>query len=48
MDSILLVKWNFMGNIGEINEERGKMKVMIDIFERQTRVEVEFWQVEKL
>lgn len=39
---------NFMGNIGEINEERGKMKVMIEIFERQTSVEVEFWQVEKL
>ena len=39
---------NFMGNIGEINEERAKMKVLIDIFERQTSVEVEFWQVEKL
>ena len=38
---------NFMGSIGEINEERGKMKVMIEIFERQTSVEVEFWQVEK-
>lgn len=39
---------NFMGNIGEINEERAKMKVLIEIFERQTNVEVEFWQVEKL
>lgn len=39
---------NFMGSIGEINEERGKMKVMIEIFERQTSVEVEFWQVEKI
>ncbi len=39
---------NFMGNIGEINEERGKVKVMIEIFERQTSVEVDFWQVEKL
>ncbi len=39
---------NFMGNIGEINEERAKMKVVIEIFERQTKVEVEFWQVEKL
>ncbi len=39
---------NFFGNIGEINEERGRLKVMIDIFERQTSVEVEFWQVEKL
>jgi transcriptional antiterminator NusG len=39
---------NFMGNIGEINEERGKIKVMIEIFERQTSVEVDFWQVEKI
>lgn len=39
---------NFLGNIGEINEERGKMKVLIEIFERQTSVEVEFWQVEKI
>lgn len=39
---------NFLGNIGEINEDRGKMKVLIEIFERQTNVEVEFWQVEKI
>ena len=39
---------NFFGNVSEINEERGKMKVMIEIFERETSVEVEFWQVEKL
>jgi len=39
---------NFMGNIGEINEERGKLKVLIEIFERQTSVEVDFWQVEKI
>ena len=39
---------NFMGNIGEINEDRAKMKVLIEIFERQSSVEVEFWQVEKI
>lgn len=39
---------NFLGNIGEINEDRGRMKVLIEIFERQTNVEVEFWQVEKI
>jgi transcriptional antiterminator NusG len=39
---------NFFGNINEINEERGRMKVMIEIFERQTSVEIEFWQAEKL
>ena len=39
---------NFLGNIDEINHERGKLKVMVEIFERLTSVEVEFWQVEKL
>jgi transcription termination/antitermination protein NusG len=39
---------NFTGNVNEINPERGRLKVMIEIFERQTAVEVEFWQVEKL
>lgn len=39
---------NFMGNIDEINLDRGKLKVMVEIFERLTSVEVEFWQVEKI
>ena len=39
---------NFLGNIDEINVERGKLKVMVEIFERLTSVEVEFWQVEKM
>ncbi|MFP4173692.1 MAG: transcription termination/antitermination protein NusG [Candidatus Hydrogenedentota bacterium] len=39
---------NFLGNIDSINEERGKLKVMVEIFERLTSVEVEFWQVEKM
>ncbi len=39
---------NFMGSISEVNPERGKLKVMVEIFERQTSVEVEFWQVEKM
>ena len=38
---------NFMGNIDEINEERGTLKIMVEIFERLTSVEVEFWQVEQ-
>jgi transcriptional antiterminator NusG len=38
---------NFLGNIDEINAERGTLKVMVEIFERLTSVEVEFWQVEK-
>jgi len=39
---------NFLGNISEINSERGMLKVMVEIFERLTSVEVEFWQVEKM
>lgn len=39
---------NFMGNIADINHERGTLKVMVEIFERLTSVEVEFWQVEKM
>ena len=39
---------NFLGNIDEINADRGTLKVMVEIFERLTSVEVEFWQVEKL
>ena len=39
---------NFLGNIDEINEERGKLKIMVEIFERLTSVEVDFWQVEKI
>lgn len=39
---------NFLGNIDEINDDRGKLKVMVEIFERLTSVEVEYWQVEKV
>ena len=39
---------NFLGNIAEINEERGRLKVMVEIFERSSSVEVEYWQVEKI
>ncbi len=39
---------NFMGSIDEVNEERAKLKVMVEIFERLTSVEVDFWQVEKI
>lgn len=39
---------NFIGKIDEINAERGNMKVLVEIFERLTSVEVEFWQVERV
>ncbi len=39
---------NFSGVIEEVNPARGKLKVLISIFGRQTPVELEFWQVERL
>lgn len=39
---------NFIGSIDEVNMERGTLKVMVEIFERLTSVEVEFWQVEHI
>lgn len=39
---------NFTGVIGEVNEERGKLRVMVSIFGRATPVELEFLQVEKV
>lgn len=39
---------NFLGTISEINAEGGTLKVMVEIFERLTSIEVEFWQVEQV
>ena len=39
---------NFTGVIEEVNAARGKLKVLASIFGRQTPVELEFWQVERL
>lgn len=36
-----------VGKVSEINEERGKLKVLVDMFGRETPVEVDFTQVEE-
>src|SRR5215467_6578293 len=39
---------NFQGSIDDLNPERGKLKVMVEIFGRMTPVELEYYQVERL
>ena len=39
---------DFLGTIEAIDEERGKVKVLVSIFDRETPVELDFLQVTKL
>ena len=36
------------GKVGEIDEDRGKVKVMVSMFGRETPVELDFLQVKKV
>lgn len=38
----------FLGTVDEINEEKGKVKVLVSIFGRETPVELDFLQVAKI
>ncbi len=39
---------NFEGKVSEIDEERGKIKILVSIFGRETPVELDFLQIKKL
>lgn len=39
---------DFLGTVEAIDEEKGKIKVLVSIFDRETPVELDFLQVQKL
>ncbi len=39
---------DFLGNIESIDQEKGKIRVLISIFGRETPMELDFLQVEKI
>ena len=38
---------HFQGKVEEIDEDKGKVKVSVDMFGRETKMELDFEQVEK-
>ena len=50
-DSVKIIDgpWkDFMGKVDEVNEEQGRVKVLVSVFERETPMELEFGQVAAL
>jgi len=39
---------NFEGKVGQVDEERGKIKVLVTMFGRETPVELDALQVKKI
>ncbi len=39
---------DFLGTIDKIDEERGKVRVLVSIFDRETPVELDFFQIAKI
>ncbi|MCZ7382622.1 MAG: KOW motif-containing protein, partial [Candidatus Methanoperedens sp.] len=39
---------NFDGKVNEIDEEKGKIKVLVSMFGRETPVELDFLQIKKI
>ena len=39
---------DFLGSISELDEEKGKVKVLVSIFGRETPVELDFLQIQKI
>ena len=39
---------HFQGKVEEIDEDKGKVKVSVDMFGRETNMELDFEQVQKI
>jgi transcription termination/antitermination protein NusG len=39
---------HFQGKVEEIDHDKGKVKVSVDMFGRETKMELDYGQVEKL
>ena len=39
---------NFEGTVDSIDQERGIVKVIVNIFSRSTPLDIEYWQIEKI